>query len=303
MLIITLVVGAAMALGALARSRSERPDRIVTLGLDAVMLFAMPLIGFAYATRLELDLATVLGILGGYAVIAVVGLLAWQITDRRMHLTRPQQGGVVLGAVLANTGYLGLPVALTLLPRDEFPGSIAWDSLISQPMALLVAPFIAAAFSETHRGEAHVGAQLLAVVRRAPAIPALIAGLLVPVDWVPHVLLDIATWCVYAILPIGFFAVGVTLMRLRSDGERAPRKAVALTLGLRNVTAPALFLLLGLLVLPDAPRAFALQAAMPCGLNALVVGHAFDLDRGVIATAIAWSTGIVLAVALVGALL
>ncbi len=170
-------------------------------------------------------------------------------------------------------------------------------------MALLIAPFIAAAFSETHHGEAHVGAQLLAVVRRAPAIPALIAGLLVPASWVPHALLDVATWCVYAILPIGFFAVGVTLMRLRSDGERAPRKAVALTLALRNVTAPALFLLLGLLVLPEAPRAFALQAAMPCGLNALVVGHAFDLDRGVIATAIAWSTGIVLAVALVGALL
>lgn len=303
MLIITFAVVAAMALGAFARSRSERPDRMVTIGLDVVMLVFIPLIGFAYATRLELDASTVLGIVAGYAVIATVGVLAWQITDRYLHLTRAQQGGVVLAAVLANTGYLGLPVSLTLLPRAEFPGSIAWDSLISQPMALLIAPFIAAAFSETHRGEAHVGAQLLAVMRRAPAIPALVIGLLVPPAWVPHVVLDLATWCVYAILPVGFFAVGVTLMRLRDSGERAPRKAVALAILLRNVTAPALFLLLGLLLLPDASRAFALQAAMPCGLNALVVGHAFDLDRGLIATAIAWSTGIVLAVALAGALL
>ncbi len=74
-------------------------------------------------------------------------------------------------------------------------------------------------------------------------------------------------------------------------------------LGLRNVAAPGLFILLGLLILPDEPRAFTLQAAMPCGLNALVIGHAFDLDTGVIATAIAWSTAIVLAVALVAGVL
>ena len=81
-----------------------------------------------------------LGILGGYAVIAIVGVIAWQVTDKRMHLSRAQQGAVVLGAVLANTGYLGLPVARTLLAEHEFPQSVAWDSLISQPMALLIAP-------------------------------------------------------------------------------------------------------------------------------------------------------------------
>ena len=68
---------------------------------------------------------------------------------------------------------------------------------------------------------------------------------------------------------------------------------------LRNVTAPALFIALTL-ALPAEPRAFALQAAMPSGINALVVGHAFDLDRGLIATAIAWSTSLVLAAALIG---
>jgi predicted permease len=301
---ITIVVVVAMAAGAFARRHSHHSDRFVTVSLDLVMLFLIPIIGFAYASRLVLNLSTIVGILGGYAVIATLGLIAWQVTDRRMHLNRAQQGGVVLAVVLANTGYLGLPVAITLLGRDELPQSVAWDSLISQPMALLIAPFIAGAFSPTHQ-HAHLGKQLVSVLKRAPAIPALIAGLLVPDGWVPQWLLDLATWFVYAILPLGFFAVGVTLMRLRhADGEEnPPRAAIGLVLLLRNIVAPVLFIILGLLVLPDEPRAFTLQAAMPCGLNALVIGHAFDLDTGVIATAIAWSTAIVLAVALVGGVL
>ncbi|MFT4033998.1 MAG: hypothetical protein QM679_00310 [Patulibacter sp.] len=300
MLLISLVVVAAMAAGVFARQRSHHPDRWVTVALDLVMLVMIPVIGFAYATRLALDFSTVVGILGGYVAITLVGLAAWWITAQRLRLTRPQQGAVVLATVLANTGYLGLPVALTLLHRDEFPKSIAWDSLISQPMALLVAPFIAGAFSPTHR-DAHLAQQLFAVIKRAPAIPALIAGLLIPAGWVPQWLLDLATGFVYAILPLGFFAVGVTLMRMRHAGDRPPRAAVVTALALRDLAAPGIFLLLGLLVLPDEPRAFVLQAAMPCGLNALVIGHAFDLDTGIIATAIAWSTAIVLTVALLGA--
>lgn len=299
MTLIAIVVIVAMGVGAFVRTHSHHADRFVTASLDLVMLVLIPIIGYAYATRLELNVSTVVGILAGYGVIATVGLLAWQISSRRLHLTPAQQGAVVLSAVLANTGYLGLPVAQTLLADHEFPQSVAWDSLISQPMALLIAPFIAGAFSPSHQ-HAHLGQQLLAVVKRAPAIPALIAGLLVPDAWAPQWLLDVAELLVYAILPLGFFAVGVTLTRLRqSDDEGAPRAAIALILGLRNLAAPGLFILLGLLLLPDEPRAFTLQAAMPCGLNALVIGHAFDLDTGVIATAIAWSTAIVLAVALV----
>lgn len=303
MILIAIVVIVAMGVGAFVRTHSHHADRFVTASLDLVMLVLIPIIGYAYATRLELSVSTVVGILAGYGIIATVGLLAWQISSRRLHLSKAQQGAVVLSAVLANTGYLGLPVAQTLLADHEFPQTVAWDSLISQPMALLIAPFIAGAFSPTHQ-HAHLGKQLLAVVKRAPAIPALIAGLLVPDAWAPQWLLDVAELLVYAILPLGFFAVGVTLTRLRqSDDDGAPRAAIALVLGLRNVAAPGLFILLGLLILPDEPRAFTLQAAMPCGLNALVIGHAFDLDTGVIATAIAWSTAIVLAVALVAGVL
>lgn len=300
MIVIAVAVVVAMLIGVQARRATARTDAVVTVSLDFVLWVLLPVVGFAFASRLELELSTFVGILAGYGVIGVVGVIAWQVTERWMHLTKAQQGGVVLSVVLANTGYLGLPVAITLLGQDELPQAVAWDQLISAPMALLVAPFIAAAFAGRHE-DAHVGQQLVAVLKRAPAIPALIAGLLVPDAWVPEWLIDVATIAVYATLPLGFFAVGATIQRLRGDDTRPPRKAVALTVALRIVVAPALFALT-VLVLPSEPRAFMLQAAMPCGINALVVGHAFDLDRGLIATAIAWSTGIVLAGALVGGL-
>lgn len=298
MILIAAAVVIAMIAGSQARRVTERTDAFVTRSLDLVLFILLPLIAFAFASRLELTVATFVGLLGGYALIGVVGVLAWQISSRRMHLSRKQQGAVVLSVVLANTGYFGLPVAITLLGRDEFPQAVAWDSFISQPMALLVAPFIAGAFAGRHE-DLHVGQRLVAVLKRAPAIPALIIGLIVPGSWVADWFFDLATWCVYLILPLGFFAVGATLQRLRDGGTRPPRSAIALVVGLRIVVAPVLFAAV-VLVLPDEPRAFMLQAAMPCGINALVIGHGFDLDRGLTSLAIAWSTGIVIAAALVG---
>ena len=51
----------------------------------------------------------------------------------------------------------------------------------------------------------------------------------------------------------------------------------------------------------DLPQAFLLQAAMPCGINGLVIAHAYGLDVRTSAGAIAWSTAIAVAAATIGA--
>ena len=51
------------------------------------------------------------------------------------------------------------------------------------------------------------------------------------------------------------------------------------------------------------PDAYLLQAAMPVGVNTLVVAHAYDLDETLAAAALAWSTALALAAALVAAAL
>jgi predicted permease len=301
-ILIAVAVFAAMIVGAQARKKTDRTDRVVTLALDFVLLILLPLIAFAFGTKVELKVSTIVGLLAGYAVVATVGVLAWQITSRRMALSARQQGAVVLSVVLANTGYFGLPVSVALLGKEHLPQSVTWDQLISGPMAYLIAPFIAGSFAGAHEG-LHLGSRLLTTVKRAPAIPALIAGLLVPSDWIPSWFLDFATVCVYATLPLGFFAVGATIQRLQAGGIPPPRSAIVLTVGLRIVAAPLIFLGLALTVLPHQPDAFKLAAAMPCGINALIVGHAFDLDRGLTSIAIAWSTGIVTVAALAGSVL
>lgn len=43
------------------------------------------------------------------------------------------------------------------------------------------------------------------------------------------------------------------------------------------------------------PTVYLLQAAMPTGINSLIVGHAFGLDQRLIATVIVWSRLVVLA--------
>ena len=53
----------------------------------------------------------------------------------------------------------------------------------------------------------------------------------------------------------------------------------------------------------DVPDAYLVQAAMPVGVNTLVVAHAYGLDRGLAAAALAWSTALALAAALVAAAL
>ena len=46
------------------------------------------------------------------------------------------------------------------------------------------------------------------------------------------------------------------------------------------------------------PDAYLVQAAMPSGINSLVIAHAYGLDLRLTSAVLAWSTGLVVAVAL-----
>ena len=52
----------------------------------------------------------------------------------------------------------------------------------------------------------------------------------------------------------------------------------------------------------DLPSAYRLMSAMPTGINALVVSHAYGLDKRIVAETITWSTAIVILAALVSLL-
>ena len=106
---------------------------------------------------------------------------------------------------------------------------------------------------------------------------------------------------VIALLPIGFFAVGAVLAeeveeKTSSSGPLSTRPSAAAIL-LRLVVAPGLLLLLSLPFI-DLPGPYLLLAAMPCGINTLLVAHVYGLDAKLAAQAIAWTTAIAVVAAL-----
>ncbi|MGN6557829.1 MAG: AEC family transporter, partial [Solirubrobacterales bacterium] len=140
---------------------------------------------------------------------------------------------------------------------------------------------------------------------RNPPLYAAVLGLLAPKALAPPVLVDAAQILAVAILPLGFFAVGATLAEGAEQGELPlppPMTApVAVATAGRLALAPALLMLLAAPLI-DLPSAYRLMSAMPTGINALVVSHAYGLDNRIVAETITWSTAIVILAALVSLL-
>ena len=116
-----------------------------------------------------------------------------------------------------NTGYLGYPLTVALLGRDQLSTAVLYDVLVTGPCLLLGAFAVGAAFG-TKAGETpreRVGA----FFTRNPPLYAAIAGMLAPKALAPAELVDISQALIVAILPIGFFAVGATLAENAEHGE------------------------------------------------------------------------------------
>ena len=105
-------------------------------------------------------------------------------------------------------------------------------------------------------------------------------------------------------LPLGFFAVGVTLAS-EAGGAAAtfppPLDAgIATAIALKLLLPAAIIAGLSALII-DVPDAYLTQAAMATGINTIIVANAYGLDRRLTAATIAWTTLIVVVVGLVAA--
>jgi malate permease and related proteins len=298
------IVGA-VAVGVWAERRWPRGAGIAARRSLLLMLYVLipPLIFFNLAAS-EIDVKHGAGLAVGLAAISLAGLLAWWLASRVLRLGRHRTGAVVSAVLCMNTGYLGYPLTVALLGRDELSTAVLYDVLVSGPSLLLGAFAIGAAFG-TKAGETP-RERVRAFFTRNPPLYAAIAGLLAPRALAPDLLVDVSQLIIVAILPIGFFAVGATLAENAEHGElpMPPKltQPVALAVILRLAVAPALLLLLAAPLI-KLPTAYLLLAAMPTGLNSMVVAHAYGLDMEITAEAVTWSTAIVVAAALASLLI
>ena len=305
MIWVTLAIVASTAIGVGAERRYGERAQATSSALIGVLLWTvLPFVTFFSLARLELTSGVGAGLVIAYAELLVVAVLAYFAGSRLLKLRREQTGSLILVSMLANTGYLGVPLCAALLGSGAVGAAIAFDTVVSGPMFFGFGFAVGAAFG-TLAGDS-TRERLRSFVVRNPPLIAVVLGLLAPDALAPDVLVDVAHVLVFAVLPVGFFILGVNLASEAEDGALAfpppLTSAVGVALGLRLLVAPALMLGLAAVVI-DVPDAYLVQAAMPSGINSLVVAHAYGLDLRICASALAWSTTIVVGGALVAAAL
>jgi predicted permease len=265
-------------------------------------LYALiPFVVFFNLARVELNADLGGGLVIGWVAILAAAGLAWLVGSRLLRLSRPATGSLITGTLVPNSGYLGYPLVASLLGFDALGEAVVYDVAIPVPSLLLLGFATGAAFG-TEAGEG-IRERVIAFFTRNPPLYAAIAGLLAPDALAPDVLVDISRGVVIALLPIGFFAVGAVLAeeveekRVELGSPLDPPVGAAILL--RLVIAPGLLLLLSLPFI-DLPGAYLLIAAMPCGINTLIVAHVYGLDAKLAAQAVAWTTAIAVVAALIG---
>ncbi|HUC01063.1 MAG TPA: AEC family transporter [Solirubrobacterales bacterium] len=271
--------------------------------LLAILYVLLPPVIFFNLAAADIDLDHGVGLGLGIVTVSLTSLLVWFISSRLFKLPRHQVGAMVCTVLVANTGYLGYPLSVALLGRDQLSTAVLYDVLVSGPCLLLGAFAVGAAFG-TKAGESP-RQRIHAFFTRNPPLYAAIAGLLAPSSLAPEFLVDLSQALVIAILPVGFFAVGATLAEGAEHGELPipppVNRQVVVSVVAKLAVMPALLMLLAAPLI-DLPATYRLLAAMPTGLNAMVVSHAYGLDNQIVAEAVTWSTAIVVAAALVSLL-
>jgi predicted permease len=298
-----IIAGTAVGVGA----EHRYPTAAIGLArrlLRVILYVAVPIVIFFNLAKASISLDNAVGILLALLTMVLIGIFAWFVSSRVLGLSRPQTGAVIVAATTSNTTYLGYPLTVALLGHDHLSTGVLYDVLVAGPVLMLGAFGVGAAFGE-EAGEG-LGERVKAFLTRNPPLYAAILGLIAPRAVAPNFLVDASQVLAIAVLPVGFFAVGATLAEGAEHGELPLppplNKPVVLAVGTRLALGPAVLMLLAAPLI-DLPSAYRLMSAMPTGLNAMIVSHAYGLDNRTVAEAITWSTAIVVVAALISILI
>ena len=304
MLAVVLATVVSTALGVWAERRwGGRAGAASRRSLLLVLYVVLPPTTFFNLAAADLDADVGIGVALAIVAVAAATLVAYLVGSRLLRLDRPSVGSMLCCTLVGNTGYLGYALVAVLLGFDRLSEAVVYDILVASPALLLGAFSVGAAFG-TEAGEGpreRVGA----FFTRNPPLYAAILALVAPDSLAPDLLVDASRIAIVAVLPLGFFAVGAALAEEADEGALPvppPLDApVAATVAIKLAVVPALLYALALPLI-DLPGTYLLLAAMPCGINTMIVTHAYGLDLRLTAAAVAWSTAIAVAAATVASL-
>jgi predicted permease len=285
------------------RRRPGRAGPASRSALTLVLYTVLPAVVFLNLVRADVSVDLGVGILLGWLVTAICALVAWAVGSRLLGLSRPELGALIVCVLVPNTAYLGYPLVGALFGFDRIGEAAAFDIGVGT-IALLIGGFsVGAAFGD--RAGSGARQRTSAFFTRNIPLYAAVAALVAPDSLAPDLLVDASRVAIALMLPLGFFAVGAALGEDERRGVRLPPRftaAVGSVVAIKLVLMPLLLLALAAPLI-DLPSTFLLLAAMPSGLNSMIVAHAYGLDLRITAGALTWTTAIVVPIALVASLL
>jgi malate permease and related proteins len=204
---------------------------------------------------------------GLLALLACGGLLLLLHTQPSLRRWLPV-GSLRLGAVMGNTAYVGLPVALALLPPEALGYTIGFD-LAGTVLCWTGGPLVIG-------GSPLVGHWQM--LQGNPAVQGVLLALVLGLSPWGSVAGTLLWWPARLVVLLGLVLLGARLGALLRSGEgrRVPALPLALALLLKLLLLPLLlWLLAGRLPLePVALQAVVLQGATPPALSVLLQAEA-----------------------------
>ncbi|MBE0417878.1 MAG: AEC family transporter [Coriobacteriia bacterium] len=280
--ILTLLalVGVGYALrgaGLLTREDSIPINRIIVYaGLPALIFRAV------HPARLDLGLAGVAAV--AWASFLVAMGLAW-LSRKGLRLPALIAGGFLLVSSLGNTGYLGYPVALTLLGDEGLVRAIFSDLFGTVAALLLVGLPIAAGMGASEERRPNMLRELVTF----PGLVALAVAIALRPVAVPGPVSAGLDALANMVVPLIMISVGVSL---QLQAIRPHLRALSAVATIKLLAAPLMAWGIASMAGMDeeVARLVTLQAGMPSMTLSLVIGARFGLDTDFIASAILLTT-------------
>ncbi len=219
---IVAAIVASVAAGVWAERRSGRgPATASRRSLLLVLYVVLPPTTFFNIAAAEIDVDAGVGIVLAWVALAA-SVLAGLVRRRRACCgsRRPAVGSVLVCVLIANTGYLGYPVVAVLEGLDALSVAVVYDILVGVAGAAARRVLGGGGVRRAGRGGSR-GERTIAFFARNPPLYAAILGLLAPEALAPEVAVDVSRIAIIAMLPIGFFAVGVALAEESEHGTFA----------------------------------------------------------------------------------
>lgn len=199
----------------------------------------------------------------------------------RVFWSRSTQGSFLLTSMVGNTGYLGYPIALSLIGPKYFAWALFYDLLGTTIGAYGLGIGIAAYYGTSSKGSWLAG-QLL----KNPPLWSLLVGLQVRQVPLPPLTEQVLRQFAWTVVFLSLVLIGMQLGQLRS-WRNVPRACLSLLIKM-IVTPLAIGTSLSILGVEGSPRlALVLQMAMPPAFATLVITEVYKLDRDLTATTMA----------------